>query len=82
MANLLQLIKKASAETFYSMAPCDNIIGTVVSVKPLRIKITEKITLEKVNLLKLKSDYILNSTVVLSRCQGGDKYVILGELIE
>lgn len=74
--------KKAAAETYYNMIPSDNILGTVVSIEPLRIRITEKITLERVNLIKLKSDYMLNSTVVLNRCQGGDKYVILGELID
>lgn len=53
--NLLDTIKKICVETVKSMSPTDNIIGTVVSLNPLKIQISQKIILEEVNFMKLRS---------------------------
>ena len=111
MAEILTTIKKIVHTTVKSMVMCDNLIGTVVSESPLKISINEKMILEDVHFLKLKSavgdfpvevEGVLNhegihnikskgiikhrikigTKVVLSRCFGGEQYVILGELIE
>lgn len=100
MSNLLMTIKRIVYETVKSMVMCDNLIGTVVSESPLRISINEKMILEEIHFMKLRSatgEYpVTTSTgtgtcthrlkkgakVVLSRCYGGEQYVVLGELIE
>ncbi len=100
MSNIVSTIKKLVVETVKSMDLGDNIIGTVVSTKPLKISINEKMTLEEIHFYKLRSaigsypvlykdgtglckhELKKGSKVVLSKCVGGEKYVILGELIE
>lgn len=100
MSNILSTMRRIAQETVKSMTPSDNIIGTVVSANPLKVRISEKITLEEVHFYKLKSAvgtypvYVGNSSgvckhtlnvgakVILNRCFGGEKYVILGELID
>ena len=86
--NLLTTIKRIIHDTVKSMVMCDNLIGTVVSTSPLKIAINEKMVLEEIHFIKLKHAFddkqkIKKGTkVVLSRCLGGEQYVILGELIE
>ena len=86
--NLLMTLKKIVNNTVKSMVMCDNLIGTVVSTSPLKIAINEKMVLEEIHFIKLKHAFdnkgkIKKGTkVVLSRCLGGEQYVILGELIE
>lgn len=100
MANILDTIKKISMDTYNSMTPSDVIIGRVVSLSPLKIRISDKITLEEAHFYKLKSaigTYPVTTSagsgtcthsldkgdnVLLLRCHGGERYVILGELIE
>lgn len=55
MSNLLTTMKKIVHDTVKSMILSDNLIGTVVSVNPLKIAISEKIVLEEVHFLKLKN---------------------------
>lgn len=98
--NILMTIKKIIKETVESMVLSDNIVGTVISTNPLKIRINEKMVLEEVHFYKLKSaigDYPVSgpnitgtchhrlkvgSRVLLNRCYGGEKYVVLGELID
>lgn len=97
--NILSTIKRIVQETVRAMVLSDNIIGTVVSTDPLRVRISDKITLEKTHFYILKNaigvfpvsttqgngncthSLKIGSKVILNRCLGGEKYVILGELV-
>lgn len=41
--NMIQLIKQIAAEAVAAGKPCDIVTGTVVSVKPLKIKVSQKL---------------------------------------
>lgn len=41
--NMTQLIKQIAAEAVAAGKPCDIVTGTVVSVKPLKIKVSQKL---------------------------------------
>ena len=45
MANIIQIIKQAAMEAVEASKPLKVVYGAVVSVKPLKIKIDQKITL-------------------------------------
>ncbi len=45
--NMTQLIKQIAAEAVAAGKPCDIITGTVISVKPLKIKVSQKLTLSE-----------------------------------
>lgn len=40
---MIQLIKQIAAEAVAAGKPCDIVTGTVVSVKPLKIKVSQKL---------------------------------------
>lgn len=46
-SNLLQLIQKIAVNAVKEAKPCDYTVGTVVSEKPLKIKVSQALTLEE-----------------------------------
>jgi len=46
-SNLVQLIQQIAINAVKTSKPCDYIVGTVVSEKPLKIKISQALTLEE-----------------------------------
>lgn len=45
MANLVELVKQASAEERDASMPCDILFGTVISASPIEINVEQKMTL-------------------------------------
>lgn len=54
MANLVELIKKIAMEAYEASKPAKVVYGTVTSVKPLKVRLTDKLT-------------ILNSSLIVPR---------------
>ncbi len=54
--------------------------GKVIQTGPLKIKVSQKMTLSKAQLTKCKDigNITVDDTVILLRQQGGQKYIILG----
>lgn len=46
-SNLVQLIQQIAVNAIKAGKPCDYIVGTVVSKKPLKIKVSQALTLEE-----------------------------------
>ena len=65
MANLVQLVKQAALEAVEASKPLKIVYGTVISSKPLKIKIDQKITLteEFLTLTRNVTDYETEFTV-------------------
>lgn len=100
MASFAETIKKAVHTTVSNMPLADFKTGVVVSTSPLRIRISDRITLEEVHLYVLKSaegKYSVNvggasgvamhtlkenDMVMLGRLDGGEKFVVLGQVIK
>lgn len=65
MANVVQLVKQAALEAVEASKPLNVVYGTVISPKPLKIKIDQKITLteEFLTLTRNVTDYETEVTV-------------------
>lgn len=46
-SNLVQLIQRIAVRAVEAGKPCDYIVGTVVSVSPLQIKVSQAVTLDE-----------------------------------
>ncbi len=70
-------------EAYEASSPVNIVFGAVVSVAPLKIKLEQKLTLEKANLILTQSIPALsvNDKVVLIRMQGGQKYLIIDRVV-
>ena len=94
--NMTQLIKQIAAEAVAAGKPCDIITGTVISVKPLKIKVSQKLTLSEDFLIlgRNVSDYetgkskvtIHNAlkkgdTAVMIRQAGGQRYLVIDKVV-
>lgn len=68
MPNMVQIIKLAAVEAVEAGKPADVIFGTVVSDKPLQIKIDQKLILQGQSLVLTRSvtDYDVDMTVAHS----------------
>lgn len=74
---LVQTLKNISLEAVNSTKPCDVMFGKAESKNS--IKINQKITLGKNQLIHLKDVEILSGdVVVLLRFSGGQKFLVLG----
>ena len=85
-AELLKLIKNIVAETVKASKPMMIVRGTVTSVDPLVIRLSEKLTLTKEFLLfgrNVKKEKLeINNKLLLLRQQGGQKYYVIDILEE
>ena len=88
-AEFVKIIKKAAVEAVEAEKPAGIYFGPVTSVNPLRIRVEQKMTLEKEQLVLTRNvtDYetedgsVQNALkqgeeVILFRMQGGQRYVV------
>lgn len=82
--DLVSAIKKAALDAVAESNPADVVIGKVKSVNPLKVQISPKLTLEKGQLIKtgtVDGHLTVGKTVLLMRCSGGQKYVIMDTVV-
>lgn len=80
MPNLLSLIKRAAVEAVAEAAPCAVFYGRVESLQPPRVKVEDRFTLEKGQLVMTFCPSLsagVGSRVLLLRAQGGGSYIVL-----
>ncbi|MCI8363389.1 MAG: DUF2577 domain-containing protein [Eubacterium sp.] len=83
--NLNWLIKKISMDAYRASKPCDIITGVVAEGKPLRIKISDKTTLDDDFLMitqsAFKANLVKGDKVALIRACGGQKYLVIDKVV-
>lgn len=55
MSELVSLIKKAALDAYLEQSPLEIVVGTVLSEDPLKIKVSEKVVVEKDRLYLTKN---------------------------
>lgn len=85
VTNLTQLIKKIAEDARKAAKLCNIVIGTVLKVKPLKIKVNQKLILtgEFLYLTETVSDKKLSKDdkVVMIRADGGQKYLVVDRMV-
>lgn len=80
-ADLYTLIQEAVSRIINASKLTEPTVGTVVSTSPLNVKITDKITLPKGNLILVKGlNLEVGDSVLIIRAAGGQKYYVIGEV--
>ncbi|SES68433.1 DUF2577 domain-containing protein [[Clostridium] polysaccharolyticum] len=82
--NLTQLIKKCAMEAFRASKPSDYIVGKVVSLLPLKVQVSQQITLDEDFLLVTNTANNIICTgdkVLMIRKAGGKQYVIVDKVV-
>lgn len=84
MPRLLNLMKEVGNDAVQSGSPCAVIFGKVIDLKPLKIKIEQKLVLGEKQLIKTEDSKKIkkNDSVILLRMQGGQKFIVLDRIIE
>lgn len=75
---ILDVIKQVAVEAYNSTNPVSLLYGQVVSVNPIKIKITDTLTLDQ-EFFVVQGELNVGDEVSLFRQQGGQKYVVLGK---
>lgn len=81
--SLLQLIKQIAMDVYNSSKPATVQVGRVTKVKPLTIKVGQKLELDSDFLLvpkNIKKDLVKGVNVALVRQQGGQQFLVVGVL--
>ena len=85
VTNLTQLIKKIAEDARKAAKPCNIVIGTVLKVKPLKIKVNQKLILtgEFLHLTETVAEKKLSKDdkVVMIRADGGQKYLVVDRMV-
>lgn len=87
MANetLNQLIKKLALDAVRTSKPCDIVKGVLTSEKPIRVRISEKVTLDSdfFYLTETAKRAGLNKgdEVAMIRAAGGQKYLVVDKVV-
>ena len=76
-SGIIETIKKVAINAFEASSPVKLLFGKVVSVDPIKIQVGEFLTLTK-EFLVINGTVEKDDDVSLIRCQGGQKYVVLG----
>ena len=76
-SGIIDTIKKVALAAFEASNPVKLLFGKVVSVDPVKIQVGEFLTLTK-EFLVINGEVFEGDNVTLIRCQGGQKYVVLG----
>jgi hypothetical protein len=76
-SGIIETIKRVALNAFEATNPVKLLFGKVVSTNPVSIQIGEFLTLSK-EFLVINGSVSVGDTVTLIRCQGGQKYVVLG----
>lgn len=84
-SNLVQLLKQISKEEREASKPCDVIIGTVSTVEPLKIGVSQKIYLSEEFLIKTsyfaQLEIKKGDDVVMIRKQGGQQFLLIDKVV-
>lgn len=76
-SGIIDTIKRVALNAFEATNPVKLLFGRVVSVDPVKIQVGEYLTLSN-QFLVINGTVSVGDTVTLIRCQGGQKYVVLG----
>lgn len=76
-SGIIDTIKKVALNAFEASNPVKLLFGKVISEEPVKIQVGEHLTLSK-EFLVINGTVRKGDEVTLIRCQGGQKYVVLG----
>lgn len=76
-SGIIETIKKVALAAYEASHPVKLLFGQVISTDPVEIKVGEHLTLD-INFLVINGTVSKGDNVALIRCQGGQKYVVLG----
>lgn len=76
-SGILDTIKRVALSAFEASNPVKLLFGKVISTDPIKIQVGEYLTLTK-EFLVINGSVSVGDTITLIRCQGGQKYVVLG----
>lgn len=76
-SGIIETIKKVALSAFEASNPVKLLFGKVISTNPIKIQVGEYLTLTK-EFLVINGEVSNGDSVTLIRCQGGQKYVVLG----
>ena len=76
-SGIIDIIKKVALRAFEASKPTGVFFGKVISTNPVKIQVGENLTLTK-EFLVINGTVFKGDDVTLIRCQGGQKYVVLG----
>ena len=75
---ILEVIKQVAVNAYNSTNPVALLYGHVISVNPIKIKITDTLTLDQ-EFFVVQGELTVGDEVSLFRQQGGQKFVVLGK---
>lgn len=76
-SGIIDTIKKVALNAFEASNPVQVLFGEVTSTNPVTVQVGEYLTLTK-EFLVINGEVFDGDHVTLIRCQGGQKYVVLG----
>lgn len=76
-SGIIETIKRVALNAFEATNPVKLLFGTVISKEPAKIQVGALLTLTK-EFLVINGEVEVGDQVTLIRCQGGQKYVVLG----
>lgn len=76
-SGIIDTIKKVALNAFEASNPVKLLFGKVISTDPVKIQVSNLLTLSR-EFLVINGALEVGDTVTLIRCQGGQKYVVLG----
>lgn len=76
-SGIIDTIKKVAINAFEASNPVKLVFGKVISTDPVKIQVGEYLTLTR-EFLVINGTVEKDDDVTLIRCQGGQKYVVLG----
>lgn len=77
-SGIIDTIKKVALAAFEASNPVKLLFGKVISIDPVKIQVGDLFTLTQ-EFLVINGAVEKDDTVTLIRCQGGQKYVVLGK---
>ena len=81
--NLVVLIKQLAREEREESKPCSFFIGEVVSTSPMKIKLSQKLIIDKkfMYVCENAKSVAKGDKVAVLRAQGGQKFLILDKVV-
>lgn len=76
-SGIIELVKRIALNAFEASKPVSLLFGEVTSTDPVTIKVGDLLTLSR-EFLVINGTVSKGDVVTLIRCQGGQKYVVLG----
>jgi murein DD-endopeptidase MepM/ murein hydrolase activator NlpD len=76
-SGIIETIKRVALNAFEASKPVKLLFGKVISTNPVKIQVGELLTLPR-EFLVINGEINEGDQVSLIRCQGGQKYVVLG----